>query len=283
MTNLPRLPLLLLLALFPLCSCAEINDLVGSMNKPGVKVAGMDLAGLSLDGVDLNFDLDVSNPYSVPLPVAGLDYALKSGGAPFLNGNSTYQGLIPAGSVQRIPLSARVGFTEALRLLQGIKPGAIVPYDAELGVSVDAPGIGPLRLPVESSGSFPIPTIPTVSIDQVRWETLGLSEAKGVIGLKVGNGNSFPLDLDRLSYSLDLAGLSVASTSLTKALSLKPENSGILEIPVSLRPMDLGMAALSLLSKGDASWSLRGTMDTLTPFGALSLPVGGTGRTPMVR
>jgi LEA14-like dessication related protein len=256
---------------------------MGKMDKPGVTVAGVDLAGLTLDSVDLNIDLDVSNPYGVALPVAGLDYALKSGGAPFLSGNSTYQGLIPAGGVQRIPLSARIGFLDAMRLIQGIKPGATVPYAAEIGVSVDAPGIGPLRLPVESAGTFPIPTIPSISIDQVKWEALGMSEARGVVGLKIGNGNSFPLDLDRLSYSLNLAGLAVASSTLSKPLSLAPQKSGILEIPISLRPLDLGLAAVQALGQGSASWSLSGTLAALTPFGALDLPVSGNGQAPMVR
>ena len=278
------LPILLALMLAT-SSCDTVKEIARTMDpsKPTVSLASMDLVGLSLDGAELQFDLDVGNPYGVPLPVAGLDYALSSGGTSFLSGDTNWQGMIPAKGHQIIPLKAQVGFIETLRLLQSVRPGAIVPYVANLGVSVDAPGVGPLRLPVETSGQLPIPTVPTVNIKQVKWESLSLSDASAILGLEVGNGNSFSLDVDRLSYSLSLAGQPIATTSLQKALSVPSGGSGLLEIPISFRPMDLGTAALQMLSGREANWNLSGTMEALTPFGLLNLPVGGQGITKLLR
>lgn len=282
---IPRFLSILVLVPFVLSAggCEAVEKAMSRMDRPAVRVAGMDLAGLSLDGVDLVFDLEVSNPYQVPLPVAGLDYALSSGGNAFLSGQSTHQGLIPAGGRERIPLSARVAFADTMRLLSGVRPGAIVPYTAKVGISVDAPGAGLLRLPVETSGSFPVPAVPRISIQQIAWRELALTQAAGVILLGIGNENEFPLDIERLSYSLSLMGMPLATSSLARTLSLGPGRSGVLEVPFSFRPLDAGAAALQTLGGGDADWSLSGTLSALTPFGSMGLPVSGQGRAPMVR
>lgn len=246
-------------------------------------MAGVQLDGLSLDAVDLLFDLEVANNYALPLPYAGIDWALSSGGRSFLSGASSAQGVIPVGQSRLLPVSARVPFSEMLGVLSEVRPGGLVPYTADIGLSVDAPGVGPLRLPVQSDGEIPIPAVPRFNFQNIQWQSLSLLDASGVLNVGIENTNSFPIDLDTLSYALRLADVPVVTSSITQAMSFAPGGSELLQIPFSFKAADLGTALLSMLGGSGSQVGLAGTMKALSPFGILNLPFQASNYTSFVR
>lgn len=274
-------PALLLIVLAG--SCGSVGDLLGGMPKPSVDVAGVRLDGLDLTGVTMGFDLDVKNPLAAPLPVAKLDYALSSSGNPFLSGSSDYQGTVPAQGHQMIPVSARVTFADALRLISGLKPGAVVPYKADLGVSVDVPGIGTQRLPVSHDGELPFPTVPEVQLGGIRWEELSLARAKAVLDLAIGNANEFPVDLNALNLDLALGGVPVVQTGVRQALKFAAGQQRKVEVPVEFTPSSLGLGAFRMLTGAGAQYGLKGSLLTETPFGPLNFPLDTAGSTAFRR
>ncbi len=68
--------LFLLLILFTLSSCAQLTKHADAI-KPTAKLAGMRLANINFEQVDLIFDLAVENKNPVALDLAGMDYDLK--------------------------------------------------------------------------------------------------------------------------------------------------------------------------------------------------------------
>jgi hypothetical protein len=56
-----------------------------------------------------------------------------------------------------------------LSALRGVRPGSKIPYNAELGLSVDAPGLGPIRLPLKKEGELVLPTISGTDIGDI-WD-----------------------------------------------------------------------------------------------------------------
>src|SRR6185295_16459536 len=79
-----------------LASCESMNDLLKSAPKPTARVAGASLKGLTLEKVDLVFDVDIANPYDVSLPLTELGYSLNSGGQKLFEGSVQPSGTIPA-------------------------------------------------------------------------------------------------------------------------------------------------------------------------------------------
>lgn len=260
--------------------CGALGDMI---SKPSARVTGVRLEGLRMDGVTLGFDVEVANPYGVALPVAKLDYALQSGGNRFLDGKTDFQGTVPANGKQTIPLQARLGFLEVLRVLGGVRPGAVVPYTADLGIGVDAPGVGPLRLPVSAKGEFPVPDVPRISVKDLKWDSFSLSEAAATLRLDVGNTNSFPIDLANFAYGLQLGGVDIVTTSVNRELSLEPGQTKPLALGFKVTPSNLGLAALGILQGQSAAYRLNGTFQAMTPFGALNFPVGDSGQTSISR
>lgn len=262
-----------------LAGCKALTDLAAGATKPGVTVKGVRFGDVSMDGLTLFFDTEVSNPYAVDLPLTNLDYSLASQGAKFLTGSAPVQGTVPANGSKVVALPAKVAFGPMLSMLKGVKPGAVVPYAATMKLSVDGPaGVGKLALPLSKSGELPVPAVPDVSLSDLKINDLSISNAKATLSLNIKNTNQFAVSLARMGLGLELAGSQVSSAAVTNALSLKPGDSGTIEVPVNLSLANLGLSALNALRGKDTGYRLKGDMALETPFGPMTLPLdrGGT-------
>jgi len=271
------------LAVPGLAGCGAVQDLL-NVQRPTARIAGVALQDIGLESATLLFDVEVQNPYSVPLPLVNVDYGLASRGTPFLAGKAKLQGTVPAGGRKTVPLPAKVTYLELLKALKDVRPGAVVPYAAEVGLSVDAPALGPLRLPLKKEGQLPVPAAPEVQVAEVKWDSLSLERAGGRVKLNIVNRNQFDVDLSRLAYALSLGGVEVANSSIAQPVSFQAGGgAGAVEIPLSLSPKGLGLAAFKMLTGKGSGYKLSGSADLQTPFGPMSLPVGGTGQTTFRR
>lgn len=250
----------------------------GMVERPSARVTGVSLDSIDLESVTLQFAVDVTNPYPAALPLANLDYTLASKGTTFLDGNAPLQGSVPAGSTKTVTLPARVTYRSLLAALSGAGPGQVVPYKAAMGLSVDAPVLGSMRLPLSKSGQMPIPAAPGVKLRDVRWNELSLSRADGVVELSVTNRNTFAVNLQALKYALSVGGTEVADSRVSKAMRFDPDQTRTLEIPVSFAPSKLGLGALRVLRGSGTLYSLDGSADFGTRFGPVSLPLSVTSR-----
>lgn len=266
-----------------LSGCEAVQGVLDGMDKPSAKVTGVNFGSLSMDRTNLVFDVSISNPYNVPLPLANLDYGLSSDGASFVSGAAKMDGAVPANGSKTVQLPIDIVFADVLRAVSGVRPGKVVPYTADLKLGVDAPGIGPLSLPMRKSGEVPVPAVPRVAIKDIAFDSLGLGGASGTIQLEVENTNDFAADLRKLGYSLSLSGTPIVSTSVSKAASFKPGKAETVSIPISFNPSNLGLAALNMLRGEGASYSIKGDIDVGTRFGSLTMPFDKSGSTSFSR
>ncbi len=132
--------------------------LAGCSVQPTAKITGVKMGAMSLQNATLIFDVDVSNPYPVPLPMTNLDYALSTSGQKFLDGQAKTLGTVPASGSKVLSVPIKISFLELFRAVQGIKGKTEIPYTAKLGLGVDAPLLGTMRLPMEKSSILKLPT-----------------------------------------------------------------------------------------------------------------------------
>lgn len=275
---------LLLLVILPLAACANLRDLgdvLAGSSTPTAALSGMSLDDIGADGLRLLADVRVDNPLATALPLVDIGYTLTSGGARFVDGAAALDGSVPARGSRVVQLPIAVAYQDVLGVLSGVRPGSVVPYEAALTMNVDAPLLGPLSLPLSTTGELPVPTVPKVRVASVDWDELSLSRASGTLRLAVENTNDFPVDVDELSYGVALGGLDVASGRLTSTPSLEPGQSSTIEIPLSLSLSQLGSAALSVLGGDSADFAATGAFDLSTPFGPISMPFDEVGRTTL--
>lgn len=151
-----RIRMLLFLAVAVGLAFAPGCEMLG-LAKPSAKVVGVNVDDVGLQSARLVFDVDVENPYSSPLPLGNLDYGLASEGKPFLKGESVLQGSIPAKGSKVLNLPVEVPYAEVYKTLKGLRGKKKIPYTANLGLGVETPVLGKLRLPLEKSGTLPLP------------------------------------------------------------------------------------------------------------------------------
>jgi LEA14-like dessication related protein len=261
--------------------CSTVGDYL-KIDTPTARVANVGLDGISLDAATLQFDVEVANPYPAPLALGNLDYRLASRDAVFLSGEANLQGSVPAGGRKRVTLPARIVYADLFRALKGIRPGSVVPYRADLGIGMESQFAGALRIPLRKEGELPVPAPPKVEVSELKWDRLNLTEAAGHARLRLQNANEFPVELSKFTYVLSLGDVEVARTAVTDVVGFGPSGGvGELEIPISVSPAKLGLAAFRMLQGSGASYALQGVMAANTPFGEMSLPINQSGRTPI--
>ena len=266
-----------------LAGCESTKRLLAGMDKPGIQITGVRPDNLSATGVLLNFDAEVTNPYDLPLPLTDIAYTLASGGPAFIDGTAKIGGVIPAKGKKTVTLPVGLRFAPLMERVAAAKPGALVPYEALLTFKVDAPGVGPLELPVKKTGELPIPAMPEVTITSVKWDQLGLTGAKGEVRLKVKNTNQFPVDLNQLGYALTLGGRDVASSRVADATKFAAGAEQEIRVPISISASQAGLGLFDIIRGNGSAYSIKGDAALGTPMGPLTLPFERKGETKFLR
>ena len=268
-----------------LSGCSGVMDSIKSTfeERPTAAIQEVRFADFDLSSMTLDFLVEVTNPYTFDLPVVGLEYALRTNEQPLLDGSSDLDESIPSQGVKTLSLPLRVDLPGLLDTVTGLRPGQVIPYDAELGLNVDVPGAGPMGLPLTRSGQLPIPAPPEVSIATIDWESMSLTEVRGTLTLEVTNPNEFAFTLKSFDYELSLAGHSVVQGEVARSKWLSAGHKGQIPVPVSFYPGDAGAALLGMLGGTQVDYVLAGNLDIETPYGMIKAPFDRSGRAAQTR
>ena len=148
----------------------ETLQSVMDREKPSATIKGLNFGDINMDGATVVFDLEVRNPYSIPLPLTNLDYDVSTKQMQLFSGKADIQRTIPASSSEPVSLPVKIRYLDFFNALKGFRPGTLIPYKAELGLSVDTPVLGNLKLPLNRTGELAVPAIP--KMDQIDWKRL---------------------------------------------------------------------------------------------------------------
>lgn len=147
----------LLLIVF-IVGCETIQEGL-NLRKPTARLTDLKIEDVKLDAATLLFDVEIENHYPVALPLTNFDYSLSSGAEKFLSGKAESQAAVPAKSSRAVSLPAKINYIEMLKALKSVRPGSTIPYEAELGLSVNTPALGVIRLPLKKEGEMVLPNI----------------------------------------------------------------------------------------------------------------------------
>jgi LEA14-like dessication related protein len=140
--------------------CSVLNEL--GVPKPTFALKDVKFGQMNLKTATLLFDVEVQNPYAVALPLLNMDYALTTQQNPLFKGQADIATTIPAKEKKVVSLPITLGYTEvvnALKSLKDVRPGSMIPYDAAVGISSQAPVLGTIRIPIQKSGDLQIPSL----------------------------------------------------------------------------------------------------------------------------
>ncbi|MCG8051416.1 MAG: LEA type 2 family protein [Candidatus Thiodiazotropha endolucinida] len=254
--------LLFMILLFQGCSSLQQAEQLMNGIQPTGEVKGVKLSGLDLRGIDLLFDVEVDNPNPVAISLDGLDYDLKLLNRSFLKGQQSMGMSLAADGKSQVKLPVRMEFERLLEHYSELSKRDDVPYQLDLGLGIDVPLLGRVRLPMSYQGRLPVPKLPDVRVSRIDVQRLSLQAIDLMLELEVENPNRFALMLQRLDYQFKLNGIDVGQGAAAQSLNIDKQGKGWVRLPLSLDLQKAGGGLYSALMGGRGlSYELSGMLD----------------------
>ena len=267
------LPLIAALPLAALAGCDAqfLQDLLGSIEaKPTIEAIRPRIARLDFKGVDLAFDVDVKNPYGVPLKSPVFEYGLLIDGADFMKSTAGTKVDLPANKIGTLTLPMRVGYLDLWKSVQSMKDKPEVPYTFQGALVVPVAG-KTFKLPLKKSGAFPVLRIPKIAVRGIETANVSLGSAKLKINAALTNPNIFALNAGDLGYNLKLGELSLAGIKLDTPKGVAPGQTESLALTAEITGLQAVRQLLKGAKLGGASLKPTGAIKT-EKYGTIKLP-----------
>jgi len=259
-------------------SCSSVKQLMKSVKiqPPKVEVESAKLTKLSFSGLDLLFNLNISNPNQVGLKLSGFSYELLINDTPFVAGNQTQELEIAAKDESTVQLPVTMEYKKLFDTFRSLIKEQRSSYELRCVFTFDVPVIGDVSVPVNKEGEFPVLRFPEIGFDTLRIVRLGLTTATLELNVFVSNPNPIGLSVEDLVYSLSINGDFWASGSRMETSVIPSNGRGILSVPIEIRVLDVGRSAFALVEKEEsARFQLNGAVGfstTLPIMGHTDLP-----------
>ena len=232
--------------------CSALKEVV---KEPNVSVKGMQVKSVSLSDMALDFTLGVENPNPVGISLNGLSYKLDVEDKSLLSGQSGSKLKVGANKSSDVHLPLQLKYQDVFGSLESLFKQDKIRY--ALSGELD---FGLFRLPYSKQGMIDMPSLPSVKVNSVDIKGVTLSGLNVGIGLQVSNSNNFPIRLDGIDYGLKLANTTVASGKSLGALSLKPGETGTMNIGLNLGYGELGSVINALKNSSRIPVAFDGQM-----------------------
>ena len=258
---------LLLAAVVPLmtgCETIKSLGLLEGLKKPEIRSITPRITGLNFKAIDMAFDVDVHNPYSVALKTPKFKYGLDLADQSFLESDALAEADLPANDTGTITLPVQLGYKDIWKGFQQFKDASEVPYTLK-GALVVTPFGKDIELPMQKKGVFPILKPPKFSDYQFAKPDISLGKAKVALDMAVQNPNVFGMNLENLGYALKLGEIEVGNLKATPLGELKAGESQRVKLTGSISGID----AVKQILSGDALGMVQ-----LTPVGSITTPYG---------
>ncbi len=270
----PRRPsavdILTILLGFTLAGCGYL-----SLQQPTVKAGAVNVVGLNFQKADLMVNLDVTNPNSSTLVIAGYTYDLQIESQPFLHGTSDAEFELKPRDVTPVRVPVSIAFSELQARLDALKGKSDAGYALVLSLSVRTP-VGSIPLSFRKEGRLPVLTIPKVRLRTVKVGAMSLAGVSMDLLVEVSDPGA-SVSLSELNYVLSVNGSRLASGSNSQTQPAPEGGAQLVRIPVQL---DLSHArtVLGALLGGreQPAFTISGTARFSSSFGELNIPFSHT-------
>ena len=276
--------LCLILSVVLFSACSTLRGLLGqaTIQRPQIDFIGAKLTGLSFDKASFLFDLQIRNPNSLGVKLAGFGYDLSINGNSFLKGRENKELNIEAQgeTIFQIPLT--LSYSHLYQVFQSLLQQDSASYQLKCDLSFDLPGLGLVQIPVSKGGDFPLPKLPTVNVAKIELKRLELSGADLLLGIQVNNPNVFSMIMEGMQYRLNINGQPWASGETGTRVQITEKGQNLLEIPIFLNFLQIGQSAYQALAEGQRlNYQFHGDLDlssSLSLLGRTHLPFHRSGQ-----
>ncbi|MBN2279918.1 MAG: LEA type 2 family protein [Candidatus Marinimicrobia bacterium] len=245
-------------------NCSELSQILKQVNiqKPTAEIQNISLEKLSLEKADLLFHIKISNPNPVAIHLAGFDYDLVLNENSFLKGDNGSKIDINASDDGFVNFPLTLNFQNLYNTYQGLKEADEILYTLNLGLNMELPFLGNVRIPISKSDQLPTVKIPGIQVKSINMDQLSLTKADMILQIEVDNPNKWALNLNKMNYNLIVNSKKWAVGDLSQKVSVQGKEKSILEIPFSLNYLDVGASVFSMIKNNqNFNYQLSGSAD----------------------
>ncbi len=236
---------------------------------------------LTSSGLVLAFHLNIANSSASPYFLTSYSYRVLINLREYLNLPVVLdQPLeIRARGETLISLPIKITYALLFEAIPGVEEKAVCDLTGEM-VFADSRKREE-KIPFAASGSFPIFKDPEVELVplKVRDLTIGGSDLSFEVRFK--NPNSFDLIVDKISYSLVLAGQKIADGSFGGNKNIDAKGDKVFSLPLLLDFSELGKEVYDAFQNPAVPCHFSGEMEVSTIWGPLRIPFDKTGDIPV--
>ncbi|HBC56822.1 MAG TPA: hypothetical protein DCZ03_06625 [Gammaproteobacteria bacterium] len=159
----PRLFYTLIFAIL-LSGCSQaVNMMVrsGVVERPEVKVLDAQVIGAGLDGLKMEFKLDIYNPNPIAIDLDGMSYEFEVNDELIVSGTHVDPVQIPAKASSQVVLPMTVNIKQLFNTVSAFNLGQETNYRLNARMQMRLPVVGATTVPVVHKGQFEIPRILT--------------------------------------------------------------------------------------------------------------------------
>jgi len=176
-------------------------SLLQEIQKPEIVSVRPGITGIDFDAISLAFDVDVNNPYPIPIRAPRFRYGLDIKENEFFKGEVESGIDLPAAKVGTLTLPVQLSYKDLWRTFQGLSDAKEVDYTLNGALMFSALGKS-FDLPLSHRGKFPVLRPPTFSNIKASLSEVSLTRAKIAVDADVKNPNVFDLGIKGLGYAL---------------------------------------------------------------------------------
>jgi len=237
--------------LVALTGCESLKRLGLSIERPTARVVGVDLNRLDFSEAELGARIAVDNPNPVGVAVAGFSYSFFVEGVEFLSGDQERGLTIDPFEEREIAFPVTVGFGNVVDTVIAVGEQDEADYVLSVDVRLDVPVLGRVTIPLRREGTFPIVRPPSVTVNDLVLESLGISGARLELTVEVENPNGFALTLESLSYSFAVQERIWVDGTTDRSRTIPANGTGEVGADFTLRFAEFGRTVRDLLLGDD--------------------------------
>jgi LEA14-like dessication related protein len=128
------------------------------------------------------------------------------------------------------------------------------------------------KLALAFTGDFPIFWKPELQLVRLQVNTLTIGGADIEFAVKFQNKNRFDLMVDRISYTLTLAGYEIEKGTIAGDKNIDKQGEKLFSLPLLLDFFDIGKEVYNVLNKSSTQSRFFGIVEVQTVWGRLTIP-----------
>jgi LEA14-like dessication related protein len=239
-----------------------------------MELKGKRIRDFSLDGLTLVFYINIVNSSSKDYFLSGYDYRFIVDQRDYLQLQTDLEEglMIEAREETLVAFPIKVTYKNLFR--------TIPEMENELHATCNLVGWARFsdgrrergKLALALTGDFPIFWQPELELVQLRVNTLTVGGAELDFAVKFKNKNRFDLMVDKIGYTLSLAGYKIEQGTISGDKNIDKQGEKIFTLPLLMNFFDVGREVYDVLDKSSTQCVFSGEVEVQTVWGRLIIP-----------